>query len=751
MTDPTLADPTPEPFVSGYGSLNGSGPQQVWTSNVRTGSSASNNTSTYSYEVRYYGNGYGSWGNNGSWSFTAGSASNPYHYSDGTFTIPQSDAFKQYTVLKTGSYTVSHNSSGVLAAFNVRGAIAYNHSSIGTGEVNLTEPAPPNITRVPATPAVPTLTEPTPVGMRVTWVAPASNGSAITAYDVQWSPNADMTGGTIVTVGNVLTTVLTGMPPQKLHYVRVRAVNARGASTYSGTKSLSTLPAGPPGLAVATSPSGTSATLTFSPPGGVTGVTKYTWERRLNGTTTPVATGESTVTIETITGLTPGSTYDWRASAWIGTYQSPWVSPWVTLKQAKPNIDPGDYFDGDTTDTADLNYDWTGTEDASTSTATASGVAGWSVSTPGNTGAVLYRVTAGIVGSTFAARVQIVTDMTAAGQLRAGQANTTGYRTEVTADASYVGSIYVHPSRSQSLAAELTWVDAAGSNVGQRVLGAATNVPGGTWLRLAVGAVAPAGAAWAVVRVTDVAGTGWSNWLGGDVLDLDAAMISLNEEFPYFDGSTLYDGTYVYEWTGESHASTSTRTPAEAADASALQARTGPNIPGALALVDPDCTPVPAPPRPPSIPSDCIENVGVWRRYFTDIPANLVPDWMDVVPTVLITTGSSAARQVRIRYYPNPDELASISMNTATWMAEQIISYMPAQTTMTLDGITQRVWAEVKDGAAVAADHLLYGTNGQPATWPLLSCGIAYMITVDVPINEPSGNVSIDAALTART
>lgn len=540
------------------------------------------------------------------------------------------------------------------------------------------------------------------------------------------------------------------LTPGTTHYVRVRSHTSRGWGPYSATVSQTTLPAVPPGLSVASSPSGAQATLTFTPPGGVTGVNPYRWERRLNGTTAPVTTEDVNATVDEVGGLTPGNTYQWRASAFIGSYQSPWTE-WVTLQQAKPNTNPGDYFDGSTPDKADLDYGWTGTANASTSVATGQGVEGWAVTTPGGTGAVLYRVTAGIF-SAFAARVQITADMTAAGQLRAGQANVAGYRTEVTADATYIGSIHVRPSRGQSLAAELTWVDAAGANVGARVLGAATNVPGETWLRLAVGGVAPAGAVEAVVRAIDVAGTGWSVWLGGEVLDLDGAMISLTEEFPYFDGNTLFDGTYVYEWEGAANASVSTRTPvAQVENQTLVILRDGRAVPESRALNDPDCEIVPAPPRPPIISSDCIEDVGVWRRYYTEIPANLVLDWTDIVPTLEITTGAGPARQVRIRYYPNPEALPPGEVDTTWWLSEQIVSFMPAATVLTLDGVTQRVWAEVNGSDPISADHLLYGTNGRPATWPVLSCGIPYLVSIEVPIAEAAGNVSVAAYLTART
>jgi len=721
--------------------LNGSGPQTIYMNTYRTGQSG-NSSNFRSYGI-YEDNNWGSYTYNTQY----WSASGLGFSISGTFNIPQGTKSKTlYDHYWSNAHDAAGNGSGFQSCFSVN----TDHSSIGDGTVCVNEGTPPRIPKVPGKPPKPVYASVSATTIEYTFAGPSDNGgSGIDQYEHQSATDSGFSQNVRTWTDNGSPGQATNLTPGTGHWIRFRAHNGVGWGPYSDALAQTTLPAVPPGFVVASSPSGTSARLTFSPPGGVTGVTKYTWERRLNGTTTPVTTEDITVTIDDVMGLTPGSTYQWRGSAWIGAYQSPWTD-WLTLQQAKPNVDPGQYFDGSTTDVADINYGWTGTANNSTSTAVASGVDGWAVTTPSGTGAVLYRVTAGIF-SAYAARVQITADMTAAGQLRAGQANAAGYRTEVTADATYIGSIHVRPSRGQSLAAELTWIDAAGVVVGARVVGAATAVPGGAWLRLAVGAVAPAGAVEAVVRVIDVAGDGWSVWLGGETLDLDGAMISLNEEFPYFDGNTLSDGVYVYEWDDVPNASVSTRTPIGLAESGAFMPELGGLfLPSWRALIDPDCTPVPAPPRPPVIPSDCIEDVGVWRRYYTQIPSNLVPDWMDVVPTLDIISGSSAARQVRIRYYPNPDDLLPGEVDTSSWMAEQIISFMPAHTVMTLDGVTQRVWAEINGSDPVGADHLLYGTNGRPATWPLLSCGISYLVSVEVPIKEPAGNITVEAALTAR-
>jgi hypothetical protein len=601
----------------------------------------------------------------------------------------------------------------------------------------------------PTTPPAPTQHQPTNVtinSMQSTFTGNGDGGTPITSWQQQWATDANFTQNVVI-VDSSGTTQLTGLTPGTTYWIRSRGHNAMGSGGWSNVVSQATLPSVPPGLKVSASPSGAAATLTFSPPGGVSGVTKYTWNRRVTGSGSVTGSGDSTVITTTVPNLTPGASYDWRASAWIGTYQTPWSS-WITLVQPKPNTEPGDYFDGSTADAGDVDYGWTGTADQSTSVARAPAPQGWDLNISGGA-AVMMRATAGIVG-TYAARVIFTADCTTHGQ-HFGQG--WEYASEVTEEATYVGSIYVRPSRSQHMAAFLVWRDVNGTMIGTTT-GAASVVPGKAWFRLGVGVIAPEGARSCIVRAIDVGGGGWTPWLGGESCDLDAAMISLSEEFPYFDGSTPYDGVYTYAWTDPEapHASTSTRTPVLSSGTQALSFPDDTLLrPRGLALVDPDCAVVPEPPRPPVIENDCVDEVGIWRRYYSAIPSDYVSEWLAVVPTLEIQTGSIASRQLRIRYYENPDNLPSGSVPTSTWVAEQIVSYLPPATLLTLDGVGQRAWAEVNGSDPIGADHLLYGTKGQPASWPILSCGIAYLVSVDVPIAELPGNVVIETYLTMRT
>lgn len=661
----------------------------------------------------------------------------------------------------SGSFVVGHDAAGY-ATFDIYAeAYPYYNNNFNTrsqvGRGTLTLPRIPKAPGKPPTPVLATVDPVTTTAINYTFANPADNGgSTLTTFNHQSATDAGFTQNVQnwndpSTPGQAAT-----LTPGTTHYVRYRAVNAIGAGPWSDALSASTIPAVAPGFSASTSASGTSATLTFSAPGGVSGVTKYTWERRLKGTTTPVTTGETAATTATVGSLTPGTTYEWRASAWIGTYQSPWTG-WLSLTQAKPNINPGDYFDGATPTPAggDLDYQWgttgTGAANASISTAVAVGVDGWDISAlPPGAAAVMYRITGG-VASTHAARVQVTADATSAAGLRMGQKSATGMRSAIAVGGTYLGSIYVKLSRSQNMAAEITWVNAAGTQVGSRVLGAAMVVPSGTWTRLTVPAVAPTGATEALVRVIDVTGTGWSTFKGGDIIDLDAAMISLNELFPYFDGATAPNSTFVYEWVdpAKPHKSTSKRTPIAQVESATLSLPDGLQI-GARALLDPNCLP-PAPPRPPTIPSDCITEAGVWARKTQALPASMIPEYLDVVPTFEITTLSSALSQVRIRIYPNPDSIPAGAFDSTTgWISEQIISYVPKNTVLTIDGVHQRVHAEVAGSGPIAADHLLYGSKGTPATWPVLSCGIDYIVTADLPTNVPQADSNLHVYTTTR-
>lgn len=736
---------------SAFGNLSGSGTQQVWVYAEWVSNNQGGNYSTYLCEVRYYGNGYGSWtGSTQYWSANFGGT--PV---SGTFTIPQSQAYQTYTVLYSAYLNRTHDAAGNLGAWTASASIDTNHSSIGDGSVAVTVPAPPRIPKVPGKPPKPVLISATPTEINYSFFNPADEGGvSLTTFRHQVATNAAFTTGLQTWDDSNSPGQAAALTPGVTHYLHYAAINSIGIGPYSDVLSQTTLPAVAPGFVVSAAPSGQSADLAFSPPGGVSGVTKYTYERRPTpAPQTPVTSADSATTSATVAGLTPGDSYDWRASAWIGAYQSPW-SVWTTLVQPKPNTSPGDYFDGATPDTPDTDYSWDGTANLSASTATGKIPAGWlsfgnGNPTPGASGAI-YQVTdpAPVQAGGKAARAVFFSDQTVAG-FTIGTDSAGDARAQVVGDATYVGSIYVKTSKATRGKASIGWMTGAGASLGYGS-GVAGQTVAGEWQRFTVTAVAPTTAVYALVSWVSEAGTGYSAFVAGDSVTADAAMLTLGEVYPYFDGDSS-DPAFVFAWEGVAHKSQSTRTPVIGLEADPLD--------------DPDCPPPPSPPRPPVVPADCIDEIGVWRRYWVTIDSVDISDWLAVIPTMTITSGRGSlapaapvgVNQVRIRIYENPDNVPATVFGGTEYVSEQIISYMPPFAQVTLDGVSERTWAQVGsetappvDAAALPADRLIYGSGGTPASWPLLSCGLSYLLAFDVPLETLPGNPVIGMALTER-
>jgi hypothetical protein len=705
--------------------LSGGGPQQGYLNVYRESQNAGGNYTVYRIVGSYLARGYGSWANRTQyWSANAGGQA-----FSGSFVIG-SPGTGDINLINT-TFVRYHDGNGYGSDFNTTFCIDTDHSAIGDGCGTVYEEVPPRIAQVPPAPVSYAVDQPTATSLRYIYNGQGDGGSPIIRWEYQYALDAWFTVGVSPWITGTGTDIATGLTPSTTYYFRSHGINAVGVGPVSGqTAAGQTLPAVPPGMTVTPSPSGVSATISLTPPGGVSGVSSYWIDWRPVGGAWTAQNGGA---VQTVSGLTPGVTYEWKASAIIGGYESPKTAI-VPVTQPNPNTNPGDYFDGSTTDKADIDYQWSGTANNSTSIAVGRGVTGWSATFANGATGVLYQVTGG-VGGGFAGRVQLKSDATAAGAVSVGIDPASTSRSTVQANTLYAGSMYVNPSRQQRMRARVFWYTAAGALISGSI-GEEAVVPAASWTRLTVVGTSPATAAYAVVRVEDVAGTGFSVWQAGNTVSVDAAMLTLSSVFPYFDGATPDTAGYDYQWIGTAHASESRR----------LDVLTAPADP----LADPDCDPVPAPPRPPTIPSDCIEDVGTWRRYWATVPASEVSEWAMSVPTIYIDNGAVATRQVRIRVYPNPFGYPADQLPPDGFCAEQIISYIPPSSTMHLDGVLQRAWTEIQGGPPINADHLLYGTGGTPASWFELSCGIPYLLSFDVPLDAPAGNIAVRLEMTER-
>lgn len=581
-------------------------------------------------------------------------------------------------------------------------------------------------------PPAPTMLTPeniTQTTARIRFNGNGDGGSSIIRWELQRATNSSFTEN-VQTVTSSGTTNYSDLTPATTYYFRSRGVNSVGNGHWSSTQSITTLPAGPPGISIMPGLSGTTATVTLSPPGGASGVTKYNVERRtIGGPATPYAT---TSTVLNVDGLTPGVAYEWRANAEFGPgYTSPW-SGWVLSVSPNPNTTPGDYFDGDSEAKPDLSYAWTGTPHASTSQAIGAEPEGWEATSVSVDGDVrLQRITGGRSGD-FSARALVVRRTVG---ITVGM-DSAEHRSEVEADILYVGSIYIRPGLEVDARAEVLVYDESNSLI-DTILGDVVNITDTVgWTRLSASLLVPPGGSEVAVRAA-VEPSGASHLESGEFVDADDAMVTLGTITPWFSGDTTDTAEFAYGWQGEPNASVSERILLQ-------QELVDP-------LADPDCVTPPSPPSLPQVPADCLEEISLWRRYTAQIPPSAVGRWTVTLPTFTLETGPVGERQVRLRTYPNPDNLPPEMIDMDAWESEVIISWLPPNTVLTLDGITQRAWAAVPDGREVPANRLLYGTGGTPATWPELRCGVGYIVTFDVPLDAPPGNLTVSAALTQRT
>lgn len=620
-----------------------------------------------------------------------------------------------------------------------RATAVFPTSSLGSaatpdGSVVISPPAP----TTPPRPNPPGLPEVNPTDMLVASHRPIPNDQ-ILEYEFAWNTDPGFSAPYSSALNPGYLYRITGLTSNTQYYVATRIRNASGWSPWSGPTSVVTMPTyGPTLNTVTPSIDGTSARLVWSPPAEWS-ADWYRVERRSPGSSWE-GQDDVTGTAFTWSALEPGQTYEWRVRARIGSYDTPYSNV-ISLTQPKPSTTPGDFFNGDTPDNSYINYSWSGTAGASISTAQALlGVAtGWrsgaeAMAATGGGTAIGYLVPVALMPDSGARSMRYAVTKTGANAgARFGTNGTVGYA-EVASGAPYVGSIWVQTERSATMTAALQWLDAAGAPIAApEVIGAITATPAGVPVRLSVLGIAPAGAMRARVSAADVAA---DRVKAGDTITVDAAMLSTGVLYPYFDGDTADSARYLYAWAGAQYVSISSRTDVDVVSDP---------------LADPDCPPFPLPPQPPRIEDPCITPVGSWRRYWVSIRAENISEWLDTIPSLILETGAQPERQVRVRYYPNPDGLDPRAF-TGDWESEQIVSFIPALSTVTIDGVANRTWAEVPSGASpIPADGLLYGTGGIPATYPVLGCGVSYLISLDTPVSSPAGNLTPRLELTVRS
>lgn len=161
---------------------------------------------------------------------------------------------------------------------------------------------------------------------------------------------------------------------------------------------------------------------------------------------------------------------------------------------------------------------------------------------------------------------------------------------------------------------------------------------------------------------------------------------------------------------------------------------------------DPDCPLPPPPPRPPAIPRCDLQPLN-YRRRSVLIPGDVIAPSQRAVPIITIEV-DEAARDTRIRFYANPLSREDLDdLDPCGYCGEFVVSYIPAGSSIVLDGMTETAVVRQAPDIQRPASHLLRATDGGPMQWPLLTCGIPYTMTVDVaPTNVEAVTTNVELA-----
>lgn len=274
--------------------------------------------------------------------------------------------------------------------------------------------------------------------------------------------------------------------------------------------------------------------------------------------------------------------------------------------------------------------------------------------------------------------------------------------------------------------AAVRWYTSTGTFLSETVFAAGQTVIATAWTVFAGSVVAPATAARAAVVVKFPT--------AARRVQLSNVMLAPTQPSPFFDGDSLDTPTREYAWEGTRHASASTSTPVESTVV-------------VDPLADPSCPPVPTPPRPPVVDESCGADVQSWSRFFYSIGSSGIPGALDLIPTFTITA-DRVLDAARISLLPNPEGVDPDALATDP-VASWVLSYLPANTPLTIDSLHREVTANIS-GQTLPADHLLTGASGQPLVWPVLTCSQGYVLVIETPFQGSGGQIQPEVSVEGR-
>lgn len=147
-------------------------------------------------------------------------------------------------------------------------------------------------------------------------------------------------------------------------------------------------------------------------------------------------------------------------------------------------------------------------------------------------------------------------------------------------------------------------------------------------------------------------------------------------------------------------------------------------------LTDPAMGPVWTLPRPSARGAEIGCQLLESRRSVFTIPEGRIPLTGEMLPTVTLRSGSQPERHLRIRWARGLVTDDGAALDCAT-VGEAMVTYMPAESALVLDGRSGTAVAHTADGRELDATPVLIGRAGGPWRAPVMRCGSPYTLVVD--------------------
>ncbi|AFM10395.1 hypothetical protein PIS_006 [Saccharomonospora phage PIS 136] len=176
----------------------------------------------------------------------------------------------------------------------------------------------------------------------------------------------------------------------------------------------------------------------------------------------------------------------------------------------------------------------------------------------------------------------------------------------------------------------------------------------------------------------------------------------------------------------------------------------GANAPMPGCVADELCPPPPPPPRVPAATANCVcLPLTVVRQCF-DIPADMVPSWLDAALRIEVSSGNAPLRNLSIRVWENPLGRTPEELDDCATLGVYYVTYVPANSTLTIDGVTESSEMHCPGFARTDAATTVYGAGAGPLEHITLSCGVTHTICADVDTNYIDPDATLSVSLIAR-